>query len=364
MLKMSHWRLSTLLLSASLLLATASSALASGSALTGSVSGSYDYIGGDAAEQGIKVAMKVPMLSSAERIINPGSANLRTPVTLLDDLTESALHLNNNKHQQFQPPTSGQTAGTTVKTFVPNFFDYRPSRTAAQVFLSKDTNSSLPYREQSEIDHIEGADRNQLSIIILATMMQLAKGLGDSNQTSAGITIEKGRGKLTELLGQGQADWVYERMSSWAEQVRKQISAEQIGASVDEPIELEHQVTGLAQKAVASDAQIANLKATMAVYDRAPGYLDRGLSAAGLTPTLIGPAAKLAQYAVECGSGGSRGKRLSDVLSIGVTIQERVTTLTRQSEIAVNNLERAHLSKNPVLYAFSKDLIGKLGGTR
>lgn len=321
----------------------------------------------------MKIAMQIPL-----KMQSPSSAfttaparayitsTLRTPVALLDDLTESALHLKQTgAHEQLQPPTSGQTAGNTLKTFVPNFFVYRPSRSAAQVFLNKDggngnkdNNNNL--RDQSEIDHLVGAERNELSLVILATMMQLAKGLGDSDHTAALGTIDRGRNKLCELLGKGQADWVFERMESWSANARRQTIIDQ----PDDAIELESRVTSLAQQAISSDSQIANLRASMAVYDRAPGYLDRGLSAAGLTPTLIGPAAKAAQYAVEYGSGGSRVKRLSDVLAMGMTMQDRVNNLTRQSEMALNNLERARLSNNPVLYAFSKDLIGKLGGTR
>ncbi|MBA4076987.1 MAG: hypothetical protein C0508_18240, partial [Cyanobacteria bacterium PR.023] len=94
----------------------------------------------------------------------------------------------------------------------------------------------------------------------------------------------------------------------------------------------------------------------------APTGAERSLTLAGLTPNLIGPAAKLAQYAVERGTGGTRSKRLDDVLTLGMAMQERINLLTRESELAINNLERAKSAKNNVLYAFSKDLIAKLGG--
>jgi hypothetical protein len=70
----------------------------------------------------------------------------------------------------------------------------------------------------------------------------------------------------------------------------------------------------------------------------------------------------VAEGALEVANGGDRTKRLEDVLSLGLSLQERLNFLTRQSALAISGLDRAKLSKNAVMYAFSRDLIKKLQG--
>lgn len=343
-------------------------------------------------------------LSSTAQSYAASNFAMRTPLLLLDDLTESALHL-----KQLSIQASGQASGhasdhssgtlqnlsKSARNFVPNYFDYRPSRAAAQAFLASDAPDSNPRAtsidspvssnansnanssanssanpsansnpksacaapEQAEDERTQ---RNKLALTLTATMMQIAKGLGDGNTQAAEQSIERGRNKLTQLLGKGQADWVLTRMKSWAEQITANSAA--INAGESDVLEQEEQISALVSRAINRDQQVSNLKASIAIHDKAPTGAERSLTLAGLTPNLIGPAAKLAQYAVERGTGGTRSKRLDDVLTLGMAMQERINLLTRESELAINNLERAKSAKNSVLYAFSKDLIAKLGG--
>ncbi len=402
-------------LSASLLLATAGSAEAEGTATVAgsppnniSKNPSLAYLQAKTLQGSVSSAA---FSSSALNSSALNSANLssnaqgyvasnfamRTPLLLLDDLTESALHIKQLSIQasgQVSGQASGQaserSSGTfqnlskSARTFVPNYFDYRPSRAAAQAFLAGDnpaTNSNASASANPNVNtnanpgastnhgsacaapeqaEDERTQRNKLALTLTATMMQIAKGLGDGNTKDAEQSIERGRNKLTQLLGKGQADWVLTRMKSWAEQISANPAAINVGES--DVLEQEEQISALVSRAINRDQQVSNLKASIAIHDKAPTGAERSLTLAGLTPNLIGPAAKLAQYAVERGTGGTRSKRLEDVLTLGMAMQERINLLTRESELAINNLERAKSAKNSVLYAFSKDLITKLGG--
>ncbi|MBP6745926.1 hypothetical protein KA344_11875 [bacterium] len=389
--KTSQLRLSTVILSASLLLATAGSANASNAnaednASTVAISSTninstspITLVRSQIAPADSPITsvhsqsaiVKNPSLAYLQAKTLQGSVSSATtnlavhpPVQFLDDLTESALHIKQSLKALGQAPgeapgqAAGQSANTlqnmnkSARSFVPNYFDYRPSRAAAQVFLGS-------ARQQVDEEE-ERSERNRLALTLTASMMQIAKGLGDSDSKAAALSIEHGRNKLTQLLGRGQADWVITRMTSWAAQVKNSLAAANSGES--DVLDQEEQVSALVARAVARDQQINNLKAAIGIHDHAPTGAERSLTLAGLTPTLIGPAAKLAQYAVERGTGGTRSKRLDEVLTLGVAMQERINLLNRESELAINNLERARSSKNDVLYVFAKDLITKLGG--
>lgn len=385
--KTSQPRLSTVILSASLLLATAGSANASNAnaednASTVAISSTninstspITLVRSQIAPADSPITsvhsqsaiVKKPSLAYLQAKTLQGSVSSATtnlavhpPVQFLDDLTESALHIKQSLKALGEAPgqAAGQSANTlqnmnkSARSFVPNYFDYRPSRAAAQVFLGS-------ARQQVDEEE-ERSERNRLALTLTASMMQIAKGLGDSDSKAAALSIEHGRNKLTQLLGRGQADWVITRMTSWAAQVKNSLAAANSGES--DVLDQEEQVSALVARAVARDQQINNLKAAIGIHDHAPTGAERSLTLAGLTPTLIGPAAKLAQYAVERGTGGTRSKRLDEVLTLGVAMQERINLLNRESELAINNLERARSSKNDVLYVFAKDLITKLGG--
>ncbi|CAN5561544.1 hypothetical protein BH11CYA1_BH11CYA1_25880 [soil metagenome] len=366
--KTSHQTLFSAILSASLLLATAGSARAE-SKTADAKNASLAYVQprleqSNSAQvnamQGKTLQGSVSSAAGTSAVSTIPSA-VRPPVLYLDDLIESALHIEQAAQNSASNngAGSGQSLGRAAKAFVPNYFDYRPSRAAAQAFLgSEPTNKPIEPAED------ERSQRNKLALSLTATMMQIAKGLGDSDSKAAESSLERGRSKLTELIGKGQAEWVITRMSSWAEQVKGHL-AENFSASnssESDVIDQEEQVSALVSRAIARDQQISNIKAYIAAHDHAPTGAERSLTLASLTPNLIGPAAKLAQLAVERGTGGSRSKRLDDVLTLGLALQERINLLTRESELAVNNLERARTAKNDVLFVFSKDLIGKLGG--
>jgi hypothetical protein len=164
-------------------------------------------------------------------------------------------------------------------------------------------------------------------------------------------------------MGSGQSQWVLSRFKAWAASVEASAreEMEQQSKSVD-IIDQEDLVPALAAEAAAHDTTIANLKAALGLHDRSPSKAEVLLTGATLTPSLIGPTAMVAEGALEVANGGDRTKRLEDVLSLGLSLQERLNFLTRQSALAISGLDRAKLSKNAVMYAFSRDLIKKLQG--
>lgn len=304
--------------------------------------------------------MALASVASVVSVASVATGARRAPIAYLDDLIESALHIKQSALNPGPSASTVQNLGKSAKSFVPNFFDYRPSRAAAQAFLGD--SGDLSDKAAEQVDD-ERSQRNKLALTLTATMMQIAKGLGDPDPKAAEASLQRGRCKLSELIGKGQADWVTTRMSSWAEQIKMEVNKQNSSpAEESDVLDQEEQVSALVSRAVARDQQISNLKALIAIHDHAPTGAERGLTLAGLTPNLIGPAAKLAQYAVERGTGGTRSKRLDDVMTLGIALQERVNLLTRESELAINNLERAKSSNNQVLYAFSKELATKLGG--
>ena len=292
---------------------------------------------------------------------------------MLDDLSAGAFQM----HQQQEAPKAGPVTsiGKTVRYTISDFLEYRPSRSAAQAFLGTNRPSNRDYSPGSKQDprpnrlisattEVERESaRNESAFQVTTAMMQLAKGFGDLDREAGEKSKEQAIQRLNELLGEGQTRWLVSRFASWATSVESQArrEMEQTTKTVD-IIDQEDLVNVLAREAAAHDSTTANLKASLGLHDRSPSKAEVILTGATLTPTIIGPAALLTERTLERANGGDRCKRLEVVLALGLNLQERLNLLTRQSALAISSLDRARLSKNTTMYAFSRDLIKKLQG--
>lgn len=297
-----------------------------------------------------------------------------SPVRMLDDLCESAFHMKETDALAARDgrakPGHLASMGKAVRYTISDFLEYRPSRSAAQAFLGTNKNPHKDSKHDPRPTRVIEATaamasqtaRNDSAFQVTAALMQLAKALGDHSNLSAGSEAQAAQ-RLNELMGSGQSQWLLHRFKTWAASVEASAreEMEQQSKSVD-IIDQEDLVPALAAEAAAHDTTIANLKAALGLHDRSPSKAEVLLTGATLTPSLIGPTAMVAEGALEVANGGDRTKRLEDVLSLGLSLQERLNFLTRQSALAISGLDRAKLSKNAVMYAFSRDLIKKLQG--
>lgn len=293
---------------------------------------------------------------------------------MLDDLCESAFHVKETEAQAARDsrakPGHLASVGKAVRYTISDFLEYRPSRSAAQAFLGTNKNPRQDLKHDPRPTRVIDATaamasqtaRNDSAFQVTAALMQLAKALGDQSNLSARSEAQAVQ-RLNELMGSGQSQWLLNRFKTWAACV--EASAREEMEQQSKPVDIidqEDLVAALAAEAATHDTTIANLKAALGLHDRSPSKAEVLLTGATLTPSLIGPTAMVAEGALEVANGGDRTKRLEDVLSLGLSMQERLNLLTRQSALAISCLDRAKLSKNAVMYAFSRDLIKKLQG--
>lgn len=297
-----------------------------------------------------------------------------SPAHLLDDLSESAYRFREGKLiEREQASKSGHLANVrkAVRYTVSDFLDYRPSRSAAQAFLGTNQKRPGDSKHDPRPDRVIDATnnlarenaRNDAAFLVSAAMMQLAKGLGDTDKVAGNKSRDEALTRLNGLIGEGQTKWLLERFERWAATVAPEAQAEmrRQNKSVD-LLDQEDLVSVLAGEAARRDTTISNIKASLGLHDRPPSKAEMLLTGATLTPTIIGPTAMVAESALELANGGDRTKRLEEVLALGMALNERTNLLTRQSALAISSLDRAKLSDNSVLYAYSRDLIRKLQG--
>jgi hypothetical protein len=86
------------------------------------------------------------------------------------------------------------------------------------------------------------------------------------------------------------------------------------------------------------------------------------LGAASLTPTFVGPAAKVALLSFVMATGGPESCKLTKELYLDKRLESRWKVVNEEAHLALDNYHIAVLTKNPVLLAFSESLVGEMSG--
>lgn len=316
------------------------------------------------------------------------------PANLIASLTQAALAVETMTRGQTQETKSTndshkQSAGAKAAAVVPRFFanriTYRPSSQAANSFLheralqqdSKVSEHTL-YREQQShkltdpVSPDENAQinsevqlqehKNAITVQITAAFLQIIQALGQEESKQQQDLLKQGQDRLTELCGAGQCQWSMSRLQSWVDHNSSRIEAMQNPVAVRSAIELVEAENQLTREAIASDCEIANIRASLGINNTTPTPGEKALATLAFVPSLYTSLASVAQAGMERGTGGSRAQRLAHVLAQGELLTNRVSFLTRQANLVVQQNNLARQTNNRLLLIFTSDYADYLSG--
>jgi hypothetical protein len=328
----------------------------------------------------------------------------RSPAALIDDLVQVATHSQRISTSPGEAQNSlpylrqnpGQTpiqdspkakSKVTYQHVIPDVINinYRPARAAAQIYMGHGSEDGAA----RQLD--EAKIKDELTVLITAIMLELASGLGEqsSNQTMSDSTIATGMEKLSQLVGPQEANWAFERMAKFSKSAATAPQPVELpatnqqnpGTKTDGPLSLSGDIdipekftwtwdvlgqqtlaNKIATKAIARDQTARNLKAMLGVHENPPNPLEKTLSALSMIPEVVATAALVGDQVLEMSNGGTREKRLTDVLSLGLQLDSRAAALDRQSYLAAASINAGRLNGNQTLSAFSLALARQLMG--
>ena len=81
-----------------------------------------------------------------------------------------------------------------------------------------------------------------------------------------------------------------------------------------------------------------------------------------MIPEVVATAALVGDQVLEMSNGGTREKRLTDVMSLGMQLDSREAALTRQSYLAATSINGGKMTGNQVLAAFASAMAVHLCG--
>jgi hypothetical protein len=272
-----------------------------------------------------------------------------SPISLIDDLTESALHLAPEQTKTSAPPGNDSAVQKleAAGRLVPHILNYRASQAAAKAFLGAPTTCQ---------SHEEEAVRCHIELKLVTALLQLADSLN-----SQGIAEEKqgmakdALGAISELTGTAQAQWLLDKLLAWAKTKHTNLESSSPVPAFSW-LEEERNLDLLRQKAVENDRRINTLKSRLAAYKISPSSTEKTLTVVSYAPIIFASLAKLAQVGIEKANGGTRAQRLDEVVSLGLAIEERNALLARLSSLALEAQQAGYHKRNDTLLQLGKDL--------
>jgi hypothetical protein len=319
----------------------------------------------------------------------PPAAPLRSPAALIDDLVEVAVHRQGSlpgqgSDRQMPPsvvPMPDQAAGAEMRHnksksyqhVIPDVINinYRPARAAAQIYMGHGSEDEAA-RQLDQAKY-----RDELTVLVTSIMLDMATALGEQPDKAKlqGETIAVTMDKLSQLVGQHEAIWAFDRMQKFAGAPNKQLTTgssevQKLGG-IEIPVKFGQTWDVLGQqalagqieaKAMARDQQARNLKARLGVHENPPNPFEKTLSLLSMIPEVVATAALVGDQVLEMSNGGTREKRLTDVLSLGLQLDSRQAALSRQSDLAAAGINAGKLSGNQVLVGFASALAQRLAG--
>lgn len=287
----------------------------------------------------------------------------------IDDLLEAALNRDPGtavldqavEHFQSKPARISAQAKDGAD-FLFSYRGFGPSSEAGDIItgekLKLKSRASAEYARQKHID--------ELHTRIVSSVMQIAMGLGMSDQARGQTTVNIGVNSLRSLVGDDQASETMQMLSGWSKQL---IVPDEIFKQPAWDVERRCQMSSAVVKtALARDPVVVEIQKHLHKYNqlsklaRASGrVVETTLGVASRAPVLhhVGTPALVAFVTA---TGGPEQAKIMKELYLDRRYASRLQVVSDETHQALDNYQVAVLTYNPVLLACSEAIISDMAG--
>ncbi len=259
-----------------------------------------------------------------------------------------------------------QKAFAEVKDGTDYLVPYRgfgPSAEAGNVILGEKvkvhSRASAEYAKQKHVDakHLE----------VVSNISQIAMGLGMSDKLRGDAIVASGKNALANLVGPEETEKTIAMLKSWAKDLDV---PEKVYAQGPWDVQSrQEKLKTVVSTSLDNDPVVTEIKRRLHKYNQKSKFsmvtsqvVQTTLGVAAMTPSFIGPAAKVALLSFVMATGGPESCKLMKELYLDKRFESRCQVTTEEAHLAVENYHVAMLTHNPVLLAFSESMIADMAG--
>lgn len=288
----------------------------------------------------------------------------------IDDLLNAAM----DKDEKF-PEISKKLAHYSTKTqrviaetkdatnYLIPYRGFGPSIDAADVIL--DEKLKVASKASAELAYQKQLDEKHLNLV--QCMMQMAAGMGMQDQAKGFELTNQGLEALTEIVGREEAEKTMSMLAEWRNELVVPDKVYEQGAW--DPTSHEAKLSLIREHSLENDSVVKQIKDRLHKYNKKSKFsrvssqvIQTTLGVASLTPTFIGPGAKVALLAYVMATGGPEQCKLLKALYLDKRLESRWKVVNEESHLALSNYQVGILTKNPLLIAMSESLVEEMSG--
>lgn len=240
---------------------------------------------------------------------------------------------------------------------------FGPSSEAGDIILGEKL--KVKSRASAEFARQKSIDETHLKVT--TCMFQVAMGLGMTDTNRGDEIVDAGMKSLKELVGDEEADATRKMLSQFKENLDVPESTYQ--QKMWDVAQKQSKQNQVFQASIEEDPVVKEIKKRVHKYNRksrfsmvTSQFLQTGLGVAALTPSFIGPGAKIALLSYVMATGGPESCKLLKELYLDKRFESRCKVISEEAHMAIDNYQIAVMTRNPVLLACSESLLGQMIG--
>jgi hypothetical protein len=242
--------------------------------------------------------------------------------------------------------------------YATSYQGFETSSEAADVILEE----KLKLKSKNAVELVRQKRADSAHLQLTYAIMQLATGLGLTDETKKQQTIERGMQAMIPLVGEDEAARSVELLYTWS----KQISVPEDAFSADpwDPLTVKDKLNEVVTASVPEDEVVKSVKTRLHRYNHLSNLnrvsskvINTSLSLAALTPTFVSPAAQGLQFAYIAATGGPEEKKCLKEVYLDRCYETRLDRLNEETMLMVTSHNSAVAMHNPVLLSCTEALM-------
>lgn len=245
--------------------------------------------------------------------------------------------------------------------YATSYQGFESSSEGADVILEE----KLKLKSASAVEFVRQRRMDAAHLQLTCAVMELATGLGMSDEAKGQQAIRAGIQEMTPLVGEEEASRSLELLKTWSKQVK--VPDEGFTRDPWDVLAMREKSREMLASSLRDDDVVKSIETRLHKFNHHSNFaratskfVNTTLSLVAFSPTMASPAAQAAQFVYVACTGGPEEKKLLKEVYLDRCFESRFERLSQESMMSINNYNCAVLTHNPVLFACTQAVIDNL----
>ena len=240
---------------------------------------------------------------------------------------------------------------------------FGPSAEAGDIILGE----KLKVKSRASAEFARQKNIDETHLKVTTCMFQVAMGIGMTDRQRGDEIVDAGMKSLKDLVGEEEAAKTAQMLADFKNNF--EVPESMYEQKIWDVAQKQAKQNQIFQASIEEDPVVKEIKKRVHKYNHksrlsmvTSQVLQTGLGVAALTPSFIGPGAKVALLTYVMATGGPESCKLLKELYLDKRFESRCKVISEEAHMAIDNYQIALMTRNPVLLACSESLLGQMIG--